>query len=331
MMGPWEMIGVQHFGASYVIFEGVPNYPDPGRLWGLVEKLGLTHLGVSPTAIRLLMASSIEYVVGYDLSSLRYFGSTGETWDPESYMWLFEKVGRSKVPIINISGGTEIVGCHLSPNPMTDLKPCTLAMPGLGMDVDVFDEEGNPLRQGIGHLVCKQPAPSMTKGFLGDRQRYLDTYFSKFPNVWFHGDWAEIDEDGFWFLRGRSDDTIKVAGKRTGPAEVESALMEHPSVLESAAIGIPDDLKGESVGCYVVLKPGFEPSEELREQLKSQVVSQLGKTLKPTVLLFAPDLPKTRSAKILRGTIKRLYLGQDPGDTASCANLEALEGIKNAR
>ncbi|MCZ7584521.1 MAG: hypothetical protein M5R36_14890 [Deltaproteobacteria bacterium] len=179
--------------------------------------------------------------------------------------------------------------------------------------------------------MCKQPAPSMTKGFLGDDQRYLDTYFSKFDNIWFHGDWAEIDEDGFWFLRGRSDDTIKVAGKRTGPAEVESALMEHPAVMESAAIGVPDDLKGEVVGCFVVLKPGAEQSETVRKEISDTVVTHLGKTLRPEFVKFVDDLPKTRSAKILRGTIKRLHLGEDPGDTASCANPEALEGIRSAR
>ncbi|MCB9487115.1 MAG: AMP-binding protein [Deltaproteobacteria bacterium] len=331
MMGPWEFIGVQFFGASYLIFEGVPNYPDPGRLWQIVEKHKLTHLGVSPTAIRLLMSADVSFVEKYDTSSLRFFGSTGEPWDPESYMWLFEKVGKSKVPIINISGGTEIVGCHLSPNPATPLKISTLAGPGLGMDVDCFDEDGNSVKKGIGHLVCKQPAPSMTKGFLGDRQRYLDTYFSKFDNIWFHGDWAEIDEDGFWFLRGRSDDTIKVAGKRTGPAEVESAVMEHGKVLESAAIGVPDDLKGETVGIFVVLRPGVEESEELRKEISGTVVHHLGKTLKPEFVKFVDDLPKTRSAKILRGTIKKIHLGKDPGDTASCANPDALEGIKSAR
>src|SRR5206468_4000940 len=148
---------------------------------------------------------------------------------------------------------------------------------GLGMDVDVFDDAGKPIRGGIGHLVCKQAAPSMTKGFLKDPQRYLDTYFSKWPGVWYHGDWAKVDEDGYWFLYGRSDDTIKVAGKRTGPAEIEGALIEHPAVAEAAAIGVPHDIKGESVVCFVVLKPGRTPSEPLREELKEQVVKHLGK------------------------------------------------------
>jgi len=331
MMGPWEMIGVQIFGGQYFLFDGAPNYPNPDRLWEVVERHKIVTLGISPTAIRLLMGYGDEYVDKHDLTSLKYLGSTGEPWDPDSYKWFFEKVGGKRCPIINISGGTEIVGCHLSPLPITALKPTTLRGPGLGMDVDVFDEDGNSISTGIGHLVCKQPAPSMTKGFLNDAQRYIDTYFSRFDNVWFHGDWAERDEDGFWFLRGRSDDTIKVAGKRTGPAEIESALLEHPAAMEAAAIGVPDELKGEDVVCFVVLHDNYEANEELRDGLKGQVVKLLGKTLRPRQIYFVGDLPKTRSAKILRGTIKRKFLGRDLGDTASCANPEAIEEIGNAK
>lgn len=330
MMGPWELIGVQHFGTPYLIYEGAPDYPKPDRLWELLEKHKVTTLGISPTAIRLMITYGEEWVKRHDLSRLRILGSTGEPWDRESYMWFFEKVGGKRCPIINISGGTEIVGCLLSPLPITSLKPCTLRGPGLGMDVDVFDDEGKPIRGGIGHLVCKKPAPSMTKGFLNDPQRYLDTYFSRWPGVWYHGDWAKIDEDGFWFLFGRSDDTIKVAGKRTGPAEIEAALIEHPAVSEAAAIGIPHDIKGETVVCFVVLKPGFTPSESLREELKGQVVKHLGKTLRPEEVKFVRLLPKTRSAKIVRGAIKRKYLGQELGDISSVENPAALDEITKA-
>ncbi|HPM75640.1 MAG TPA: AMP-binding protein [bacterium] len=331
MMGPWEMIGVQIFGGKYFIYEGAPNYPNPDRLWELVEKHKIVTLGISPTAIRLLMSYGDEYIDKHDLSSLKYLGSTGEPWDPDSYMWFFEKAGGKRCPIINISGGTEIVGCHLSPLPISKLKPCTLAHQGLGMDVDVFDEEGHSIPTGIGHLVCKQPAPSMTKGFLNDPQRYLDTYFARFEGVWFHGDWAERDEDGLWFLRGRSDDTIKIAGKRTGPAEIESALLEHADTVEVAAIGVPDELKGENVVCFAVLKSGTTESEELRKALSDKVVELLGKTLRPKHVYFVDELPKTRSAKILRGVIKKKFLGVDIGDVASCANPEAIEGIEHAR
>ena len=330
MMGPWEMIGVTFFGAHFLIFEGAPNWPNPDRLWEIVAKHKVNTLGVSPTAIRLLKTSGDDWVTKHDLSSLRTLGSTGEPWDPESYMWLFEKVGGKRCPIINISGGTEIVGCLLSPLPITPLKACTLRGPGLGMDIDVFDDEGKPIRGGIGHLVCKKPAPSMTKGFLKDPQRYLDTYFSRWKGVWYHGDWAKVDEDGYWFLYGRSDDTIKVAGKRTGPAEIEGALIEHAAVQEAAAIGVPHDIKGESVVCFVVLKPGQTPSEPLREALREQVVKHLGKTLRPEVVKFVKMLPKTRSAKIVRGAIRKKYLGEAPGDLSSVENLDAIEEIGRA-
>ncbi|MBI4564229.1 MAG: AMP-binding protein [Planctomycetes bacterium] len=327
MMGPWEMVGVACFGATLVLFEGAPNYPNPDRIWEIVERHRVTHLGISPTAIRLLKTADESWVTRHDLSSLRILGSTGEPWDPESYMWYFDKIGKRRCPIINISGGTEIVGCLLSPLPITPLKPGTLRGPGLGMDVDVFDDDGKPIRGGIGHLVCKQPAPSMTKGFLKDPQRYLETYFSRWPGIWYHGDWAKVDADGFWFLYGRSDDTIKVAGKRTGPAEVEGALIEHPAVAEAAAIGAPHEIKGEAVVCFVVLRSGAAPSEALREELKDQVVKHLGKTLRPETLKFVKMLPKTRSAKIVRGVIRRRYLGQPLGDVASVENPDAIEEI----
>ncbi len=328
MMGPWEMIGATFFGATLVLFEGAPNYPNPDRLWEIVETAEVTHLGISPTAIRLLKSAPLSWLTQHDLSSLRILGSTGEAWDPDSYLWYFENVGGRRCPIINISGGTEIMGSHLAPLPITSLKPCTLRGPGLGMDVDVFDDDGKPIRGGIGHLVCKKPAPSMTKGFLKDPHRYLETYFSKFgPNVWYHGDWAKIDEDGYWFLFGRSDDTIKVAGKRVGPAEVEGALIAHPAVAEAAAIGVPHDLKGETVVCFVVLKPGSAPSEPLREELLNQAVKHLGKTLKPEALKFVRMLPKTRSAKIVRGAIRRRFLNQPIGDISTVENPDAIEEI----
>jgi len=330
MMGPWMIIGVHTFGGAFVIFEGAPNYPNPDRLWALIEKHKIAQLGISPTAIRLLMTYGDEWPKKHNLSSLRLLGSTGEPWDPDSWNWFFEKIGGSKIPIINISGGTEIVGCFLSPLPITELKPCTLRGPGLGMDIDVFDDNGKPIRGQMGHLVAKKPAPSMTRGFWNEPERYIETYWSRWPNIWYHGDWASIDENGFWFLHGRSDDTIKIAGRRTGPAEIEAALIEHPSVSEAATIGVPDEIKGEDIVSFVVLKPGFEPSEELRDELKGQVVKIMGKTLKPRDIKFVGDLPKTRSAKIVRRAIKSTYLGEQVVDTSSIENTNALEEIKNA-
>ncbi len=331
MMGPWQFIGVQHHGATHVLFEGAPNYPEPDRVWEMVARHRLTHLGISPTLIRLLMRSGTECVEKHDLSSLRFMGSTGETWDPDSYQWLFENVGQSRCPIINISGGTEMVGCLLSPLPITALKPCTLRGPGLGMDIDVFDDDGKPVRGQVGHLVCKKPCPSFTRGFLKDSERYLDTYFSRWPEVWYHGDFARIDEDGFWFLHGRSDDTIKIAGKRTGPAEIESALIEHPAVSEAATIGVPHEIKGETPVCFVILSPGHEASEDLRKELMDQVVKFHGKTLRPQELKFVTAFPKTRSAKIVRKIIRKKYLGdEDLGDISSIENPEAIDEIGRA-
>jgi len=328
MMGPWELIGVHFFGATVVLFEGAPNWPHPGRLWEVCAELRATHLGISPTAIRLLMREGLEHVERFDLSSLKYLGSTGEPWDADSYAWFFKNVGGSRIPIINISGGTEIVGCFLMPLPITALKPTTLRGPMLGMAIDCVDDNAEPVRGEIGYLICRRPAPSMTKGFLNDPERYLATYFSRFgPEIWFHGDWAYVDGDGFWYLRGRADDTIKVSGRRTGPAEVEAALIEHPAVSEAAAIGVPHEIKGEGLVCFVVLHSAVHASEELRAELKQQVVEIMGKTLRPEDVRFVRALPKTRSGKIVRASIRRAFLNEDLGDLSSIEDPDTLHGI----
>ena len=333
MMGPWEMIGVQFGGGTYLIYDGAPNWPEPDRLWKLLSDHGVTIFGVSPTAVRLLISMGDEWVEKHDLSSLRVLASTGEPWDPESYMWYFEKVGGGRCPVMNISGGTELCGCILQPYPIVPLTPCSLGGPALGSDADVFNEEGRPVRGEIGHLVLKQPVPSMTKGFLKDDERFIETYFSRWPNVWYHGDWARLDEDGQWYLFGRSDDTINVAGKRVGPAEVEAALIGHPAVVEAAVIGAPHPIKGEGLCCFVVLNAGHEPTDALRETLKEETVKYLGKSLRPDEVKFVEALPKTRSAKIVRGAIKKIYLGEDPAniDTSSIEAPEFLYAIKEAR
>ena len=228
---------------------------------------------------------------------------------------------------MNISGGTEIVGCHLQPYPLLPLKACSLGSAALGMDADVFREDGTPAAPGeVGHLVCKQPAPSMTKGFLHDEARYLESYFSRFPGVWYHGDWAMRDRDGQWFLFGRSDDTLKIAGKRVGPAEVEGVLTAHPAVSEAAAIGVPDDLKGQALVCFAVAKPGLAPSPG---ELADHVAAHMGRPLAPKSVHLVAALPRTRSGKILRATIRRVYLGEPPGDLSSVENPSALDGIRS--
>lgn len=327
MMGPWEMIGVTLFGGTLFLYEGAPDYPSPSRLWEMIERHQLSVLGISPTAIRLLMTHGEKNVSPFPMKSLKYLGSTGEPWDPQSYLWYFNHVGKKRSPIINISGGTEIIGCLLSTLPVEPMKVCALGGPGLGVDADVFDEQGKSVRRTVGHLVCKQPLPSMTKGFLNAPERYLETYFLKFPGVWYHGDWALVDADGHWFLQGRSDDTIKIAGKRIGPAEVEAALMTHPTVSEAAAIGVPDPIKGESCVCFVVLKSRDLTSETLRHELKESVIKVLGKALAPKEIRFVHLLPKTRSAKILRGLIRKIHLKEKITDTSSVENLEAIAAI----
>ncbi len=332
VMAPYELIGAHFNGQACLLYEGVPNHPDPGRLWGIVARHEVTHLGISPTAVRLLIGAGEAWVKKHDLSSLRVLGSTGEPWDPESYMWYFEKVGGRRCPVMNISGGTEIGGCLLQPLPVMELTPCTLGTPPMGTDTDVFDDSGRPVRGEVGHLVLKQPIPSLTRGFLNDPGRYIETYFSRFPGVWYHGDWAKVDERGLWYLYGRSDDTIKVAGKRVGPGEVEAELLKHPGVVEAAVVGTPHPIKGEGLACFVVLAPGHAPSDALREELKDLAVQYLGKSLRPDEVKFVRGLPKTRSAKIVRGAIRKVYLGEAIGhmDMSSLDSPEHLESIKEA-
>jgi acetyl-CoA synthetase len=265
-----------------------------------------------------------------DLSSLRLFVTTGEPWNPDPYMWLHEKVGGGRCPIINISGGTEIGACFLTPSVAIPIKPCSLGGPALGMAVDVVDEEGRPVRGEVGELVCRKPWPGMTRGFWRDPERYLDTYWRRLPGMWVHGDWASIDEDGYWFLHGRSDDTLNIAGKRVGPAELESAAVAHPSVQEAAAVGIPHEVKGEVAWVFCVLAPGESASEELAREVSDLVTGDLGRAFKPDRVLFVPSLPKTRSAKIVRRAVRAQALGKDPGDLSSLENPEALEAIARA-
>ncbi len=330
MMGPWEIIGAMHFGGSFMIYEGHPAYPDHERVAAMVSRHRLTHLGLSPTYSRALKTQGEEWLEKHDLSSLKFIGSTGEPFDPESYMWVFENIGGGRCPIVNISGGTEICGCLVSPNPLTPLKPCSVGMPGLGMDIAVADDEGNFIETGRGHLVLRQPAPSLTRGFLGDWDRYIATYFSweKNRRVWYHGDYIHRDEGGQLTLHGRSDDTINVAGVRTGAGEVEAALMDHPAVRESAAIGVPDPAKGSALVCFVIARDDYTGDrEKLPGELSNHLAAVMGKNLRPRAVHVVPDLPRTRSMKIVRGAIRRKYLGEETGDTASVENPEALEFI----
>ncbi len=331
IMGPWEIVGALALGATVLLTEGAPTHPGPGRLWETVERHRVTTLGVSPTLIRALIPSGTAPVHDHDLSSLRILASTGEPWNPDPYRWLAREVGGDRLPIINLSGGTEVGACFLSPHPVTPIKTGSLRGPALGMDVDVWGPDGHPVPRGqVGELVCRQPWPSMTRGIWGDEERYLETYWSRWPGVWVHGDWGSIDEDGHWFLHGRSDDTLSVAGKRLGPAEVESVLASHPAVVESAAIGIPHPVKGETIWCVVVARPDAEAGGDLATELRRLVADHLGRSFMPGRVVFAPELPKTRSAKIVRRAIRAVATGGDPGDLSGVENPASLDAIRAA-
>jgi acetyl-CoA synthetase len=329
MMGPWEVFGTTLLGSTMLFYDGAPDYPGPDRVWSLVEQHGVTTLGVSPTLIRALMRFGDEPVRSHDLSSLRILGSTGEPWNPGPWMWFFQTVGDGRLPIINYSGGTEISGGIVMGNVLTPLKPTAFSGPAVGMAADVVDAEGNPIRGEVGELVVRKPWIGMTRGFWKDPERYFATYWSHIPDVWVHGDWSLIDQDGLWYILGRSDDTIKVAGKRLGPAEVESVLVGHPAVAEAVAIGVPDPLKGQEVVCFCVLQPNAS-TENLAKELKAWVARELGKPLQPRDVRFLSDLPKTRNAKVMRRVIRAAYLGEDPGDLSALVNPSVVDEIKNS-
>jgi acetyl-CoA synthetase len=328
MMGPWAVAGAPMLGATLFIFEGTPDYPSPDRLWALVERHRVTHLGISPTLVRALMAYGSEPPRAHDLSSLVVLGSTGEPWNPDPWWWLFNAVGGSRLPIINYSGGTEISGGILGCTTLSPIAPCSFSGPSPGMAADVVAADGRPLRGEVGELVLRQPWPGMTQGFWHDRERYLEAYWSRLPGVWVHGDWARIDDAGFWYISGRSDDTIKVAGKRVGPAEVESAAVAHPVVVEALAVGVPDEIKGETIVVFAVVRDSAEGGEQLATAISETVVERLGKSFKPAAVHLVPSLPKTRNGKILRRLARAAYLGLDPGDMSSLEDAATLEPIR---
>jgi len=332
MMGPWAIAGGLIAGAAIVLFEGTPDYPEPDRLWEVVERHEATILGISPTVVRALMGRGDDWVERRAMPSLTTLGSTGEPWNPGPWLWTFEKVGKGRCPIVNYSGGTEISGGIVASTTIHPQKPCSFNGPVPGVPADVVDDEGRSLRGEVGELAIRGPWVGMTSGFWHDRQRYEETYWTRIPGIWIHGDWAIIDDDGFWYILGRSDDTLKVAGKRIGPAEIESAAVAHPLVQEAAAIGVPHEIKGEAIVVFVILKPGAVESDALRQEIRETVARHVGKPLQPERVLFVDDLPKTRNAKIMRRVIRGRYLGrEDLGDLSSLENAAAVEGIATAR
>ncbi|WP_063016560.1 AMP-binding protein [Nocardia nova] len=328
VMGPLAAFGTHANGATLLLYEGSPDIPDACRLWDLVQRHRITMLGVSPTLIRALKSTPPAEIATRDLSSVRVLGSTGEPWDPDSYDWLAETVFGGRVPVINFSGGTEVGGSFLAPYPVEPIPSCSLGGPSLGMDVDVVDDTGKSLRGSIGELVCRQPWPAMTRGVWHDRERYLESYWSTFPGIWCHGDYARVDDDGQWYILGRSDDVMNVAGKRLAPAEVESVLTTHPAVAEAAAVGIPDPKKGECVWAFWVPRKGAD-TEGVSDELRTLVAEGVGKPFAPAKVWTVEALPKTRSAKILRRAVRAAAIGTDPGDLSSAENPEAVTAIRD--
>ena len=330
IMGPWTVMAGMGNGASVVCYDGAPDYPTPGRSWDLVGSLGITILGISPTLVRVLQPHGAHLAAGADFSTLRAFGSTGEPWNPTPWWWLFRDIGGERYPIINISGGTEVGACLLSVNILQGIKPVSLGGPCVGMAMDVYDQDGRPIREEVGELVCTKTWPAVTRGFWGDDDRYFATYWDRWPDIWVHGDWATIDADGFWFLHGRSDDTLNIAGKRIGPAEVESAVVAHPDVVMAAAVGVPDPVKGEVIAVFVVTT-GDGDDGQLADDLSEMVMGTLGKPFRPAAIRFVDDLPRTRSAKIMRRVVRARALGKDTGDLTSLENPAAVEAISQLR
>lgn len=327
MMGPWLIYGTLILGGTVTLYDGAPDFPHAGRPWAFAERLGADILGVSPTLIRALQTHGDDWPRHYKFSNLRYFGSTGEPWNVNAWRWLFECAGSSRIPIINYSGGTECSGGILGNNPLLPIKPAALAAPCLGIDADVVGQNGQPLRGEVGELVIRKPWLGMARGFFNSRQRYLDTYWSTYPGIWRHGDFAEIDDDGFWFIHGRSDDTIKVAGKRVAPAEVEASLLRHPDVADAVAVGIPDEAKGAAIAAFIVARNGHR-SDGLARELIRFVAEDLGNPLRPSVLRFVRAIPKTRNGKVLRRLVRDCWMGAPAGDMSMLEDPSILDDFK---
>ncbi len=330
LVGPMQFVVSTFFGATVVLAEGAPDYPEPGRLWRLVQDHRVSYLGISPTIARIMMRYGAKETEKYDLSSLRITLSSGELWNPDSWLCFFEHVCKRRVPNLNVSGGTEIGWGIVTCTVLQPHKPCafTTAVPGMG--TDIVDEDGRSVPPGqMGELVLRLPSIGLSRGLWGDPTRYLETYWNKIPGFWVHGDWASRDEAGAWYLHGRSDDTIMVAGKRCGPAEVESLLMASGRVVEATAIGISDSLKGEAVVVVCVPKADVSADDNFAEELRDVVVKALGPAFRPAGVLFVSELPKTRSMKVMRRVVRAVYEGRDPGDLASLVNPHAVEELRS--
>ena len=297
-------------------------------MWRQIDEHRVSWLGVAPTTIRGFMAQDADPSRAHDLSSIRVVASSGEAWTPDAWLWLFERIGARRVPILNFSGGTEmigIIGC-------TVLEPLKVggfncAVPGTG--ADVADEQGRSAAPGaVGELVMRRPSIGLTRGLWRERERYLQTYWSTWPGVWHHGDFASRDADGHWRIYGRSDDVMKFAGKRTGPAEIETLLMGTGRLVEAAAIAVPDPVAGSALVVVCATRPGVPADAALEAELSNAVVHGLGVPFRPKAVILVADLPKTRNMKIMRRVIRAACLGEDPGDLSSLSNPESIDALR---
>ncbi|OUR87680.1 AMP-dependent synthetase [Cycloclasticus sp. 44_32_T64] len=331
VVGPLEIMGVSFVGATLIMGEGAPNYPEPGRIWRLVEEYKVSWLGFAPTIARIFMSQPEESISQYDFSSLKIVLTTGEPWNPDAWLWFFDKICNKRVPIMNLTGGTEIgcgiLGCTIA----RPLKPCCFNTQMPAMGADIIDEQGLSIEDGkVGELVLRHASIGLTRGLWNNPERYLDSYWRTIPGLWVHGDWAVKDAHGMWYVLGRSDDTLKISGKRTGPAEIEGPLLATGKIVEAAVIGVPDEIGGSAVVCVCVPKEGFV-EDELQQELIDAVVNEMGKSYKPKQVVFVEDLPKTRTMKIMRRVVKALLVGAEPGDLSSMVNPESIDYIKQKK
>ncbi len=318
-----------YFGGSLLVAEGTPDYPDTGRFWRLVQDHKVTYLGVAPTLIRNLMRYGDEEVERYDLSSLRLLHSGGEAWTAAPWQWFFRHVGKGRLPVLNIVGGTEVGGCNLVSTLHHPQRPSSFAGPALGVNLAIVDESGRPVPDGVvGELVLRRANIGMTKSLWKDDARYLDSYWNPMPGLWVHGDFVRRDADGMYYVLGRSDDTIKVSGKRTGPTEIENLLTATGTVSEVAVIGVPDESKGSALVCVCVPMPGVNADEALRQRLSKAVVDGMGTSYRPRAVVFADELPKTRNLKVMRRVVRAVYQNGDPGDLSALVNPHTVDDLR---
>jgi len=321
--------GPTSLGATQIMYEGAPDWPDRDRIWQIIEENGVTIFYTAPTAIRAVMKWGREWPDKHNLNSLRLLGTVGEPINPEAWIWYHETIGRKRCPIVDTWWQTETGHIMITPLPgFTNTKPGSATRPFPGIEAKILDEKGHEVKQGGGYLAITKPWPGMIRGIWGDRQRFVETYWSKWPGIYFPGDGAKLDKDGYFWILGRVDDVINTAGHRISTMEVESALVEHNSVVEAAVVGIPHDLKGECLVAFVTLGQGFTFNDRLVGQLKDHTARKIGSIAKPERIINAPELPKTRSGKIMRRLLRDVATGKVMGDTTTLADPDVLTRIK---